>query len=81
MIRIARIITANDIRNDFIDTCDEVNENTPEINNEDVDNDDPIDSDDEYLDGLNDGAPLSNEDIENELDLFNTGILIKIMWF
>jgi len=77
MIKMARIISVNDIENDFV-TSDEVNDNsTPEINNEDVDQ---IDSDDEYP---NDGAPLSNEDIENELlnNLFNTGILIKIIWF
>ncbi|XP_060859135.1 LOW QUALITY PROTEIN: uncharacterized protein LOC132936427 [Metopolophium dirhodum] len=63
MIKMARIMTVNDIENDFVDESDEVNDNTTDINNEDSDN--------EYPSG---GTPISNEDIENELliDLFNT---------
>lgn len=76
MIKMARLITVDDIGNDFVDSSDEVNDNAPDINNED---DDQNDSDDEYHNG---GTPISNEDIENELliDSFITGIFIKIIW-
>lgn len=68
-----RIMTVNDIGNDFVDSSDEVNDNTLDINT-----DDQQDSDDEYP---NDGTPISNEDIENELliDLFNTGMFGKMI--
>ncbi len=66
-------MTVNDIGNDFVDSSDEVNDNTLDINT-----DDQQDSDDEYP---NDGTPISNEDIENELliDLFNTGMFGKMI--
>jgi len=56
IIKMTRIMTVNDIGNDFVDLSDEFNNNTPDI---------------------------KNEDIENELliDLFNTGIFVKIIWF
>ncbi|CAI6352800.1 unnamed protein product [Macrosiphum euphorbiae] len=72
----AKIMTVNDIENNFIDSSDEVDNDIPDINNEDVEDDDSQkDSDDEYL---NDGTSIANEDIENELffDLFNTGKFI-----
>ncbi|CAI6373161.1 unnamed protein product [Macrosiphum euphorbiae] len=72
MIKMAKIMTVNDIENNFIDSSDEVDNDIPDINNEDVEDDDSQkDSDDEYL---NDGTSIANEDIENELffDLFNT---------
>jgi len=81
MIKMARIMTVDDIENDFVDSSDEVNDDTPDINNEDDDDDDDQkDSDDEYH---NDGTPISNEDIEKELliNLFNTGIFVKLIWF
>jgi len=67
-------MTVNDIGNDFVDSSDEVNDDTPDIKN-----DDQKDSDDEYP---NNGTPISNEDIENELliALFNTGIFVRIIW-
>lgn len=73
----ARIMTINDITNDIVDSSDE---NTLDINNDGMNNDDLIDSDDEYPNG---GSPISNEDIENELfiDSFNTGIFVTIIWF
>jgi len=68
----ARIMTVVDITNDIVDSSDE---NTPNINNNDMNNDDLIDGDDEYPNG---GTPISNEDIENKLfiDSFNTGIYL-----
>lgn len=70
-------MTINDITNDIVDSSDE---NTLDINNDGMNNDDLIDSDDEYPNG---GSPISNEDIENELfiDSFNTGIFVTIIWF
>lgn len=65
-------MTVVDITNDIVDSSDE---NTPNINNNDMNNDDLIDGDDEYPNG---GTPISNEDIENKLfiDSFNTGIYL-----
>jgi len=80
MIKMAKIMTVNDIGINFIDSSDDVNNDTPDINNEDVEDDDSQkdSDDDEYL---NDGTSISNEDIENELfiDIFNTGKFIKIL--
>ncbi|KAF0753987.1 Uncharacterized protein FWK35_00029175, partial [Aphis craccivora] len=66
IMKMTRIMTVNDIGNDFVDSSDEVNDNILDINT-----DDKQDSDDEYP---NDETPISNEDIENKLliDLFNT---------
>lgn len=65
----ARIISVNDTGNDNFDPNFEVYDNT-DYNNDDDDN--QIDSDNEYM---NDGIPISNEDIENELliESFNIG--------
>jgi len=57
-----RVMTVNDIGNDFVDSSDEFNNNTLDINNEDVNNNDQKDSDDEYPNG---GTPISNEHIAN----------------
>jgi len=40
MIKMTRIMTVNDIGNDFVDSSDEVNDNTPDINNDDQDDSD-----------------------------------------